>query len=536
MTEDVPKMLNLHFALRLAAFAVFAACFAFRAGDLPLADEVDFMKPIEAWVSGRPQIAGLWHAPFYPWFLSLAGKVVGFSPAVFRFIGFLTSIGAAIFVYKAARLVLPRLGEWPLTLLWGLTLLAPVTLGSALLLDYDTTLLVVTTAFYFYLLVAHERKALRYPILTFGAVIGLCLMSKETTPLVYPLGFWILETPRRGVARAFARAVLVGIVGVLVFLALTWAWCLWFDLPLSAVFAMDLLGLKVHSAATSTVFLAQIWSKVFPAFWVSLPLMALFVWRLPRLWRLSASIRAITAVVIAVLLIYTFVLRQMTYYFPKYMAPVLVWLPWLVFVSETWPAKAKLMSKTDRVMVGAILIWFLVFCEPLGVLHGRTLRELPGALLPYLVPLAAVYALGLLRRSKALRIEILIYVMALGASLAYCRDVLLTSKAVTYWYGEKALLEARETIGQWRSLNPNGAIYSPAKDIAFVTREFGTKYVAMDPMLGLSEKLCAQRTPLLVVTRVREDNSILKASQMAAYRSCLKLQQKTHIIYGTNSR
>ena len=533
----MPKIFNLHFALRLAAFVVFVVCFALRAGDLPLADEVDFMKPIEAWVRGRPQVAGLWHAPFYPWFLSLTGKALGFSQTVFHFIGLLTSLGAAALIYKAARLVLPRLDEWPLTLLWSLTLLAPLTLGSALLLDYDSTLLVVTTAFYFFLLVAHDRKPLRHAVLAFGGVIGLCLLSKETTPLIYPLGFWILETPRRGVVRAFAAAAVAGIVAILVFLAFTSLWCAWFNLPLSAVFAMDLLGLKVHSAASSTMarpdLLAKFWGKIFPAFWVSLPLAALFLWRLPRLWKMNRAIQAITAVVIAVLLAYTLVLRQMTYYFPKYMVPVLIWMPWLVFVSGPWPKKT---SRTELLLIGAILIWFAAFCEPLQILYGRSLREIPSAVLPYLVPIVIWLVLRARTKTKVFAFQTLVYVMALGASLAYCREAIVSSKAVTYWYGEKALLEARETIKEWRSMNPEGEIYSPAKDIAYVTREFGTKYVAMDPMLGLTEKLCAQQAPLLVVTRVREDNSILKAFQMDGYRRCLKLQQKTDTVYGTNSR
>ena len=72
--------MKLHIVLRLAIVALYCICFFKRAGYPPLADEIDFLKPLHKWVTDGPQRWGVFHAPYYPWFESWLGRLFGGMP------------------------------------------------------------------------------------------------------------------------------------------------------------------------------------------------------------------------------------------------------------------------------------------------------------------------------------------------------------------------------------------------------------------------------------------------------------------------
>src|SRR5262249_45948249 len=141
-----------------------------------VADEVDFMLPLAVWAKTGPQRWGVWHTPFYPWIMSLLACVFGVSVAVGRSIGLVSILGSALLIADCS----PR-DEAKKTTLLALALLSPVMLGSALLMDYDNTLLVLSTSFYFWSLFKIEKAGMRgvRALALLSGSLALCWMSKE---------------------------------------------------------------------------------------------------------------------------------------------------------------------------------------------------------------------------------------------------------------------------------------------------------------------------------------------------------------------
>jgi hypothetical protein len=511
---------NFHPTLRLAAVAVFIFCFFARCSAFPIADEVDFMKPIEGWLIHGPQIQGLWHAPLYPWFLSVLGKIFGFSAANFRSLGFLCALIAMGLVYRAACLIKPKLEEWQLTLIVWLTALNPVLIGSSLLLDYDTTLLVASTALYFFLLVRHYYKPQKNMVLVFGGALALALLSKETTPLVYPLGLIVLDGPKKGFVKSTQNAFAVGLVGVALFCLVALSWCEWFDIPFSAIFQMDLLGLKLHGAGggpSSDDIWNNLWIKNLS---IDLDRVAAFFWnglrRFTSLARAGAMAVGRSRFGCSDDDVYVCVAPNDLSFSEVYGADFDLVAVAIRSFSVEKGRKTLCLSIERCACVNCGVIFSAA--DPFQVLYGRTLKELPSAILPFLLVFAVW--VGIYQRRSRLRF--LVCALVLGHSVAYVREIFLSSYSATYWYGESALHEADRITREWRKEHPSGAIYSPAKDIAFVTRAQGTMYMPMDLMLGAATGLC-EKSEVLVLTRVREESSFFRAFQMAPYRKCLKI-------------
>jgi len=514
----------------------FGAVFAHRAGDFPVADEVDFIRPLLKWVSDGPNVNGLWHSPFYPWFISLLGKAFGsLSYSVARSIGAVTAIASMLFMYFAAIKVRPLLSGWRHWVLIALALLGPVSLGPALLLDYDTTLLVASTSLYFLLLALfpRSRAPLAKWLLAFSAALALCFASKETTPFVYPIGIFVLLYRRLGFLKAVLAASVVLIAGFGLFLFVTWIWCWFYQLPLSAVFQMDLLGLRVHAgvpqpwAVKST--LNQIWIKTMPAFWLGLPLTFWALLALPRILVLGlrkpdrgtedkTGFAAIAAVIIAVIFGYTFALRQMTYHFPKYMAPVLPWITWLLIVREP-VSLIKNQLERRRYIIWALFVAlaFSVMKSPLNIAYNRTPSSLIIAAWPLLF-----FVLNQLGKPWRINQGSLLIFVTVGLALKYSVGLLISPGSPHYWYAEHTLSESVLIAKEWKLQNPSGQVYSPAKDIAFATRDTGSLLRNKDEMIGISKLLCSSSEPWIVITRKREDSSLVRAPELELLLKCKK--------------
>ena len=526
--------MKLHVILRFAIIALFVICFVKRAGGPALADEIDFILPMHKWVADGPQRIGVFHAPFYPWVESYLASFFSVKTGVLRLIGLVTTLLASGFLVAAALIVHPLLAPWRLTILLALALLAPYTLGSALILDHDPTVLLAATALYFFLMALHDRPSRDHQgrlVLTFGLALGLCLMGKESTALVYPAGLVLLFWPTFGFARALLLAALSGVLGCMFFLAVTSLWCSYYAIPLSTVFEMDLLGLTLmggHPQPWNVLsFGASVWVKVVPMLWLGLPLSLLFLKRIPLIFRAGGAARAIALNVLLVLFTYTFLLRQTTYNFPKYMSPILLWIPWLVLVPDRESTgHSNLTSENFRSWAFVILLWFiLVPLDPMWVLHDRTPHSLWLALAVFTVPTAVWVAVRYLNLTSwsngSPRFSTMSLLFSVGLALIYCRTALISNASITYWYGDTSIAEAVTQVQDWRAKNPTGKIFVPSKDIAYSTREFGTIYISKDSLGADATTLCADKKPLLVVTRMREDTSLSRAAEYDVLRKCL---------------
>lgn len=522
-----------HHLTRLALLAVFIACFILRAGDPPIADELDMVRPLTKWITEGPQRWGLWHSPFYSWIVALLGKLHGsFSLTITRSVGVLTTVLTAGLMYYVAHKIKPELAAWKLTLIVALGLMSPLMFGSAHLIDYDNTILLAATAVYFALIFAREKNSLRRPLrlsAEFGLALALCLVGKESTPLVYPIGLVVLWWKPLGPWRAIAYATLSGIFGVVLFLVLAWAWCAWYSLPLLSIFEWDyqclIMRLGVGGAAPNLA--RSLWIRGSFVFWVGVPVFVFFAYKLPALIRRGGAIAAVSSIVVAVIFTYTFVLSQMTYQFPKYMVPVLPWISWLLLVAEKEVRQKHLVW-----WVGGICIWFALAPNPLNVIYER---DTTSAFLSLAVTLAPIL-LGLaLRRFRPsiLQFSTLVALVSLGLCISYSKTLLFSNRALTFWYGDRAVHEIRPVVQSWRQKNPDGKLFVLAKDLTYATEDLGSFYINKDEMIGRAKTLCSGKKPFLLVTRIREDSSLLRAPELAVYRGCLKkIERGVDIVWG----
>lgn len=549
----MPRRSAIHLLLRAAIVVLFIVCFWRRAPFPAYADEIDFLSPIETWVKSGPNAHGLWHSPVYVSVLMWLGRAFGVSTAVFRSIGFVSISCAAGLLYSAALTLRPDLEDWRKTLLLGLVLLSPIALGASLLLDYDTTMLVAATSLYFYLLVRYSFEGTRTmhipsftrDVIVFGVALGLCLLAKETTPLVYPAGLMLVIWERTdSFASAFARSVASAVLGCLIFLSFAGLWCHYYSLPLSAVFAMDVLGLNIHGIETAPWRVmstgAVFWLKSMPLAWLGAPVGVLFFAKLPTLFRARGAVRAIAIVMLIVLFVYSVLLSQATYHFPKYMSPVLLWIYWLVLVPEREGLGHSNLTQTNfRTWAIGILLWFILIpVDPMRFVYERNFSSFMCFALVVAAPTviwALVRYLHLTTWSRGSpRPSTLAILLTMGLSLAYCRNALLTNGSITYWYGDVAPIETREVVARWRMHHPNGAVYIPSKDMAWAVRDLAATYIQRENLGSHAPEICAMQKPFLVVTRIREDSSLLRWPDFESLRKCLgPMREGVDIVYAS---
>ncbi len=516
----------------LLIFVTFFALWLVRAAHHPIADEVDFVKPMLLWVQGGPRVEGLWHAPFYPWTLMALGRFFGPSPALFRVVGALCIAITGWVGVKAARRAYPEIKQYQSLILLALLLFSPALFSSALLLDYDTTLLTVATAGFFGALLSHEKEKAPRLAVRAGLWIGLCLMAKETTPLMYPLGVTVLLW-RRGEkpGRALAWSVLSLTVACALFLLTTWVWCKAYGIHMPRVFDMDVLGLKVHGGGSSNLTpLRRLWVWLTPVLWLS----PSALWLLHRAAQRETGLlkrpaaAAIFSVSIAVVLAYTFALSQRTYHFPKYMAPVFPWLLWLGFMGKLF-SQERSQRVNALLFSGFCLIWFALVPNPLDLLHSRSAE---GVLIYAMV---AGIPLGIAAFTRPRGLVLLI--LTLASAIPHIKQALLTQKSITYWYGETALPDARPLVREWMARHPQATLISPAKDLGLELQDLGFEYIPKDLLKGDAKMLCAQREPLLILTRVREESSLTRQPELETLKNCLAtVQEHGDLVLGTNRK
>lgn len=510
-----------HWGLRITLLIVFALAFAYRASDAPLADEVDFTKPIHQWITDGPQRYGIWHSPLYTWLLMMVGTLAGdVTFPGFRMVGFFCVVGSALLMQAVMRNLRPDLSEGTKTAVWAASLLAPAALGSALILDFDNTLLLFGTAVFFWVLSREaplDRSEGTPRLATFyGLAIALCFLGKETTPWFYPVGVLAAHWRTRGFWRSVGLSAASLAVAVVVAGAITWAWFKIYGLPMSSMFVTTSQVLRAQASSTDWTlreFLRVGWIKLTPALWLGIPVIGVCVWRTIRMLRTGGALAGICAVTLGVLVVYSAVVRQMTYHFPRYMAPVLLWTVVLVAVTEL-----KVIARPRRMAwLWGIVAWFLAFPDPLATLYVRT----PMSLLPHLAVFAIPVLLWLALRRWRIPFGVLSIYLSVGLGAAYAKSAFLNEGSIGYWYGETAVPDAREQIARWKLAHPDGRVISSIKDIAYASRDLGAEYLGPDEIAVIAEALCRE-PELLIVTRVREESGFERAPQLEKLRGCLE--------------
>ncbi|MGE0615207.1 MAG: glycosyltransferase family 39 protein [Bacteriovoracia bacterium] len=509
--------------MKLAILVAFLAAVAMRIGGPAIADEVDFLLPIQAWVQGGPQPAGLWHTPFYPWFLSLLGKVFGLTPAVARSIGVVCMLATAVLIYRTACLLWPRLDTesdaWISRAVWAAALGQPLLYASALLLDYDNTLMTLATAYYFYLLVKYALEPARSSwkmIAHLGIAMGFCLMGKETTPWCYPIGALVLFGQlaiRRGASnaqaalRAAGQSIAVACLGAAVFFGAIGIWCASFGISPFKVFEMAVLGLKVHGGTSlleSRGVATFVWVKVFPLFWLGLPVLGLLISGGRKLGKTTA-LYPVFAVMAVVFFTYTFLINQMTYQFPKYMLSMLVWLAPLGVATVDAPTWSRMQN---RVWLGLSATLGLFGPWVMAPLYYR----MPISFLAPAQPVAFVLAVTWFLRKRFPDAWRMAWVLAsLAFAVSYFHALIPGNRSPAYWPGEQAMAEAHQALAPY--LTGEYALFSPIKDLAYEFRSAGMTHLKLSELPEMMAERCASGAPAVVVSRIREAETVLAAEE-----------------------
>lgn len=503
--------------------------------DPAIADEVDFILPLRVWVESGPVRHGMWHTPFYPWILTGLGHAFGMSVAAFRSVGILCVLATAVFVQQAWRELRPSGSRRPSDelCLWILSLFLPALFGAALILDYDNTLLLAATAWFFRELIRASQGSSSRSGMPWGLGISFaaCLMAKETTPWLYPVGIWLT-------LRSTTRTVQATLLGVGIFLATVVVWCRLHGIAPLAVFEMAWLGLKLRGqpGGEGLSLARSLWVKASPLFWLGGPtvaaaLCAAFIPSSGTPLLAQARKRAIGAVTVlcaGVLLAYTFGLRQMSYHFPKYMVPVIAWIPFLSLLRAP-VLEAGSSQRSDWLRAGAFIAAALAFFlvpDPLSAVYGRDGAHLLKSSVGQLgVPLALGLAFYFFAQGKELgAVRTALWLMA-ALSLAHgVRAARFPERSVTYWYGERALWDASQEAKRLRAQAPLTRLMATAKDLGIAIEPFGGRHFLVSDLERESDAICKGSEPVWIVSRAREDTSLDRSPALQRLRQCLRVE------------
>ncbi len=169
----------------------------------------------QGWMSERGDFSqreqwALWHPPLYVYLLGLFAKLGGWTPAILRLPGLLGGIATAVLTYVLARDLTrgrPRVGAGVAV---SLSMLCPLTIQSALILDIDFSMLLPLSLLFLWLYLRLHHSRSRWLVL--GPLFGLLLWTKMTNPLPL-LAVVVAWQILRGRPRA-AALHLVGIGGL----------------------------------------------------------------------------------------------------------------------------------------------------------------------------------------------------------------------------------------------------------------------------------------------------------------------------------
>jgi len=184
--------------LKIIIIAVFVILVAVQAGKSFVLDEIDFpavshatsltFKPIYYRGEANPLDVGTYHPTLYINSLALFIRAFGYNETSVRFFGVVCTLVSAYLLILILRKLIKK-NDTTETLLLGLFLLNPYTIANTTLPDIDSTILPVVLLLFIYASIRYlsqKKDMSNRVVLILGALFGLALWSKLTTPLVIP--------------------------------------------------------------------------------------------------------------------------------------------------------------------------------------------------------------------------------------------------------------------------------------------------------------------------------------------------------------
>ncbi|UCH79279.1 MAG: glycosyltransferase family 39 protein [Candidatus Coatesbacteria bacterium] len=466
--------------------------------------------------SGSTWNAVLSHPLLYHSLLAVPVGFAGKLPEAARLVGLLAFFATGAFLWALARKVTgERWGPFLAVLLYGLH---PLALQSALLVEIDTTLLPLLTVVGAWYLARRGFDLGGGGWLGLGLLFGVSLAAKFTTPplLLGALALYYVGA-RRG--RQLAYVAAAGGVGVALFAAYYFPYCLLLELPWREAFAHS-FGRATAGAVTGGLLLKR---AIRLLLWVGVPFLLTFLlWIFQQARRRLAPVNAaVTYAALASLILLAFYLfvGGDGYGFPKYHAP-LVPLVALALGATFGPQLARESKFTVLFLSGTAFIFYLLVArdplhwpylareatEVLGVREGevRKALALTGAFLTL-----PVIAFVVMTRRGGRTMSFVILAAAGGAALNVWH--LRADYEHRYNYGERGFREAVAALEG----GPTDMNYLLPVDVAFATGyryPHGATEEALAREEGLFEWVEDPRTAAIVL----RDSYYLHAPYRAA--------------------
>ena len=486
--------------IAVAAAATFAALVAFQLPRPLMYDDANFALAARAiadtglpygnqgWMSDRGDFShreqwALWHPPLYIYLEGLFAKVGGWTPPVLRLLGLIGGAATALFTWLIARDFTrgpPVAKEVAAASAVTVTMLCPLVVQSALVLDIDFPVLLPLTLLFLWLYPHLESKGWLWLV----SLFALLLWAKMTNPLplVLVLGVW--QTLRGQFRRALLHMASIGGGGILLAGA---AWLLIgtvLGFPLDMPFGVNLVQWQdsadiARRAYTSPgAFIEGLQPTVL---WIGPGLVALGllgiglrVGQLATCWRM----RRVDLLIGFLAILVVGYVNKSAGWFPKYqvaLVPLLACIGAPV-VAHLWCLRPRLTLVVGLLATLATAAVTLILVRDAWALE-RTWAIPPesGAWLLALVVASAILGVSLRAPTAAVAG---VAALAVGWPIAVNAMQVSAPYQTDYWYGTTGTVEAADWVSA--HLEPNQT-YVSAKEVAI--RSSDQRYVDQDNLV-----------------------------------------------------
>jgi len=191
------KILNKY--IKILTVCVFVILIAVQSSKSFVLDEMDFpalahaisqtYRPIFYHGEVNAHELGTFHPTLYANSLALFIRIFGYSEISVRFFGVICTLLSAYLLILIFRQLIKKRNEVAETLFLGLYLLNPYTIASTTLPDIDSTIMPVVILLFIYVSLKYllqKKDMSNKAVWILGALFGLTLWSKLTTPLIIP--------------------------------------------------------------------------------------------------------------------------------------------------------------------------------------------------------------------------------------------------------------------------------------------------------------------------------------------------------------
>jgi hypothetical protein len=429
----------------------------------------------------------LWHPPLYIYLLGTTMKLFGVSETAARSLGVLCLLLGAGLAFDLARLAVREHGGGRTQALVGgliavaLLMLNPLAIQATLVLDIDNTVLMVIVAALVWAVVRLPGLWDVRTMIGLTLLFALSLWAKMTTPLAVGVALVFVRLFQSTGWRGAAQAIVVCVVGVLVFVA-TWV-AISGALGMPIEYTLQVVRNEAAESSASSrdrlVSVAAFVSGVAPALlWIGPFFCLLFVGAgLPALWNLlrGRGLRASDLLVVLGAAIYLAYIFKLAGNFPKYHATMLP-----LWSAAAGALVARLAGRPNPFQLaiaalGGVAEWFLVMpnmAELWDIQFEPTLNhEL--IVLPALagIGVAVLWVLAGLRAPRsalagALPVALMMLTLTWNLSLDLVQRDRIGS--TTYYYGRNGQQAAAEALNA--ILRPDET-YVASKEVAWYAQD-----------------------------------------------------------------